>query len=195
MKFPRLKVPWKCHESSMKVTWNWHETIIIFFQDWKPYEIDMNLPWICHETTLKVTWIWYEYDTVNEVRQFSKFRESATNYQTYMKLSCQIHRGFMSLSFKPNKSKSCQIHGSFMAVSCQFHGTFTSKPDLGTVCQCVLKKEIHKIVFTCRFAFFCDVLVSFFVICQIHVGFMALSWHFHAGFYIRIFKLISFKKI
>ena len=182
----------------MNLPWNWHETIIIFFQDWTPYEIDMNLPWKWHETNLKVTLIWYEYDIVNEVRQFWKFRESAMNYQTYMKPSCQIHRGFiadssrihrgfMSLSFKLNRSKSCQIHGSLMAVSCQFHGTFTSKPDLGTVCQSVFKKGIHKTGFTCRFGFFCYVLMSFFVICQIHVGFMALSWHFHAGFYIMIF--------
>ena len=83
----------------------------------------------------------------------------------------------MPLSFSPNKSKSCQIHGTFMVVSWQFHGIFTSKSDLSTVCQSPLKQRVQKIGFSCRFVF----LLDFSMIsakCQTHVGFMALSWHF-----------------
>ena len=67
-----------------------------------------------------------------------------------------------------------------MVVSWQFPGTFTSKPDLGTVCQSPLKKRFLKMGFACRFGFFCDfsIIILFFAICQIHAGFMALSWHF-----------------
>ena len=115
---------WNPHESAMNLPWNWHETIIIFFQDWTPYEIDMNLPWKWHETNLKVTLIWYEYDIVNEVRQFWKFRESAMNYQTYMKPSCQIHRGFIADSCHFLSSLIDQSHVRFTAVWWQFHVSF-----------------------------------------------------------------------
>ena len=40
---------------------------------------------------------------------------------TCMSDSWQIHRGFMPVSFSPQKSKSCQIHVTFMAVSWHFH--------------------------------------------------------------------------
>ena len=118
-------------------------------------------------------------------------------HETYMSDSSRIHRGFMSFSFKPTRSNSCQIHGTFMVVSWQFHGTFTSKPDLGTVCQSPLKKRFLKIGFPCRFGFFCDfsIIIVFFAICQIHVGFMALSWHFHGTFYILIFEFFHEKII
>ena len=114
--------------------------------------------------------------------------------QTYMKPTCQIHRGFISFSFKPTRSNSCQVHGTFMVVSWQFHGTFTSKPDLGTVCQSPLQKRFLKIGFACRFGFFCDFNIIFFAICQIHAGFLALSWHFHGTFYILIFAFFMKEK-
>ena len=109
-----------------------------------------------------------------------------------------------------------------MSLSWQFHGTFTYKPYLGTVCQNLLEKLSKKSVLVvdlfflpnfsfifgnmsdscrfhgpfmalssfwfllffqtvgvgCRFGFFCLISASFLAICQIHVGFMALSWHF-----------------
>ena len=92
----------------------------------------------------------------------------------------------MSLSCKPTRSNSCQIHGTFMVVSWHFHGTFTSKPDLGIVCQSLWKKASKKSVLVVELDFFV-ISVSFFAMCQIHVGFMALSWHFHGTFYILIF--------
>ena len=101
--------------------------------------------------------------------------------------SSRIHRGFMPLSVSSQKSKSCQFHGAFMAVSWQFHGTFTYKPYLGTVCQNLLEKVIQKVGFGCRFGFFCLISSSFLAICQIHVGFMVLSWHFHGTFFLVIF--------
>ena len=110
---------------------------------------------------------------------------------TCMSDSCQIHRGFMPVSFSPKKSKSCQIHVAFMAVSWQFHGTFTYKPYLGTVCQNLLEKVIQKVGVGCRFGFFCLISASFLAICQIHVGFMALSWHFHGAFFLLIFIVFS----
>ena len=65
-----------------------------------------------------------------------------------------------------------------MSLSWQFHGTFTYKPYLGTVCKNLLEKVIQKVGVGCRFGFFCLISASFLAICQIHVGFMALSWHF-----------------
>ena len=96
----------------------------------------------------------------------------------------------VSVSFSPKKSKSCQIHVTFMAVSLQFHGTFTYKPYLGTVCQNLLKKLSKKSVLVVD-VFFCLISASFLAICQIHVGFMALSWHFHGGFFLLIFECFS----
>ena len=97
--------------------------------------------------------------------------------------SSQIHRGFMALSCHfhgtfLSASDSSRIHVTFMAVSWQFHGTFTYKPYLGTVCQNLLEKVIQKVGVGCRFGFFCLISASFLAICQIHVGFMALSWRF-----------------
>ena len=97
--------------------------------------------------------------------------------------SSRIHRGFMPVSFSPKKSKSCQIHVTFMAVSSQFHGTFTYQP--------YLLKSIGKSYPKSRcwlsICFFCLISASFLAICQIHVGFMALSWHFHGAFFLLIF--------
>ena len=39
--------------------------------------------------------------------------------------------------------------------------------------------------------FFCLISASFLAICQIHVGFMALSWHFHGAFFLLIFIVFS----
>ena len=111
---------------------------------------------------------------------------------TCMSDSWQIHRGFMPVSFSPKKTKSCQIHVTFMAVSWHFHGTFTYKPYLGTVCQNLLEKVIPKVGVGCRFGFFCLISASFLAICQIHVGFMALSWHFlPSDFYCFFLKKIQ----
>ena len=107
--------------------------------------------------------------------------------------SWQIHRGFMPVFFNPKKSKSCQIHVTFMAVSWRFHGTFTYKSYLGTACQNLLEKVIQKVGVGCRFGFFCLISASFLAICQIHVGFMALSWHFHGAFFLLIFIIFSWK--
>ena len=93
-------------------------------------------------------------------------------HETYMSDSSRIHRGFMSFSFKPTRSNSCQIHGTFMVVSWQFHGTFTSKPDLGTVCQSPLKKKSPKNWFSFSiWIFLFSVSLFFFAICQFHLGF------------------------
>ena len=110
---------------------------------------------------------------------------------TCMSDSWQIHRGFMPVFFNPKKSKSCQIHVTFMAVSWRFHGTFTYKSYLGTACQNLLEKVIQKVGVGCRFGFFCLISASFLAICQIHVGFMALSWHFHGAFFLLIFIIFS----
>ena len=64
-----------------------------------------------------------------------------------------------------------------MSDSCHFHGTFTYKPYLGTVCQNLLEKLSKKSVLVVDL-FFCLISASFLAICQIHVGFMALSWRF-----------------
>ena len=72
----------------------------------------------------------------------------------FMADSSRIHRGFMPVSFNSKKSKSCQIHVTFIAVSWQFHGSFTYKSYLGTVCQNLLETVIQKVGVGCRFGFF-----------------------------------------
>ena len=84
----------------------------------------------------------------------------------------------VSVSFSPQKSKSCQIHVTFMAVSWHFH--IQALP--GYSLPKSIGKVIQKVGVGCRFAFFCLISASFLAICQIHVGFMALSWHFHGAF-------------
>ena len=69
-----------------------------------------------------------------------------------------------------------------MSLSWQFHGTFTYKPYLGTVCQNLLEKLSKKSVLVVDL-FFCLISSYFLAICQIHAGFMALSWHFHGAFF------------
>ena len=182
-----MKAPWICHESTMmEPIWIW------YWPFWSFRESHMKAPWICHESVWEV-WSLKE-STIQDQNLFSELWIC----KTYMKPTCQIHgrfiadssrihRGFMPLSVSSQKSKSCQFHGAFMAVSWQFHGTFTYKPYLDTVCQNLLEKVIQKVGFGCRFGFFCLISSSFLAICQIHVGFMVLSWHFHGTFFLLIF--------
>ena len=105
--------------------------------------------------------------------------------------SSQIHRRFMALSWRFPVSftaipDSSRPHVIFMAVSWQFHGTFTYLPYLGTVCQNLLEKVIQSRCWL-SICFFCLISASFLAICQIHVGFMALSRHFHGAFFLLIF--------
>ena len=95
-------------------------------------------------------------------------------------------------------SDSSQIHRGFMALSCHFHGTFLSAPQLCRIHRAFmslswhfhiqalpgysLSKSIGKSYPKSRcwlsICFFCLISSSFLAICQIHVGFMALSWRF-----------------
>ena len=110
----------------------------------------------------------------------------------FMADSSRIHREFMPVSFSPKKSKSCQIH-------CHFHGSFMalSHPSLTWVQSAKVhwKKLIQKEwVLVVDLFFFGWFQLSFLAMCQIHVGFMALSWHFHGAFFILIFVVFFLKK-
>ena len=85
-------------------------------------------------------------------------------------------------------SDSSRIHVAFMAVSWHFH--IQALP--GYSLPKSIGKVIQKVGVGCRFGFFCLISASFLAICQIHVGFMALSWHFHGAFFLLIF--IVFKQ-
>ena len=93
--------------------------------------------------------------------------------------SSRIHGAFMSLSWhfpvSPTAmSDSSRIHVTFMAVSWHFH--IQALPGYS------LSKSIGKSYPKSRcwlsLCFFCLISSSFLAICQIHVGFMALSWRF-----------------
>ena len=73
---------------------------------------------------------------------------------TCMSDSWQIHRGFIADSCQFLSVQKNQNHVRFMSLSWQFHGTFTYKPYLGTVCQNLLEKVIQKVGVGCRFGFF-----------------------------------------
>ena len=111
-----------------------------------------------------------------------------------MKSTCQIHGRFIADSsridasfFQSQKIKimsdSCHFHGSFMAVSWHFH--IQALPGYS------LPKSIGKSYPKSRcwlsMCFFCLISASFLAKCQIHVGFMAPSWHFHGIFFLLIF--------
>ena len=108
-------------------------------------------------------------------------------YGTCMSDSWQIHRGFMPVSFNPKKSKSCQIHVAFMAVSWHFH--------IQVLPGYSLPKSIGKSYPKSRcwlsICFFGLISASFLAICQIHVGFMALSWHFLPSDFYYFFQTVS----
>ena len=80
-------------------------------------------------------------------------------------------------------ANSSRIHVTFMAVSWHFH--MQALP--GNSLPKSIGKVIQKVCVGCRFVFFCLIPASFLAICQIHVGFMALSWHFHGAFFLLIF--------
>ena len=137
---------------------------------------------------------------------------------------CQIHVGFMALSwrFLPSDfycfskqfhgtcmSDSWQIHRGFIADSCQFlsvpkkqnHVRFMSLSwhfHIRALPGYSLPKSIGKSYPKSRcwlsIWFFCLITASFLAICQIHVGFMALSWHFHGAFFLLIFIVIFWEK-
>ena len=90
-----------------------------------------------------------------------------------MSLSCQLHSyvGFIA--------DSCHFHGSFMALS---HTSLTWAQSAK-----IYWKSCPKSRCWLSICFFCLISASFLAICQIHVGFMALSWHFHGAFFLLIF--------
>ena len=81
-----------------------------------------------------------------------------------MALSCQPHSyvGFIA--------DSCHFHGSFMALS---HTSLTWVQSVKIYWKKLSKKSVLVVDL-----FFCLISSSFLAICQIHVGFMALSWRF-----------------
>ena len=90
-----------------------------------------------------------------------------------MALSCQLHSyvGFIA--------DSCHFHGSFMALS---HTSLTWAQSAKIYWKSYPKSRCWLSIW-----FFCLISASFLAICQIHVGFMALSWHFHGAFFLLIF--------
>ena len=74
---------------------------------------------------------------------------------------------------------SCHFHGSFMALS---HTSLTWVQSAK-----IYRKSYPKSRCWLSICFFCLISSSFWAICQIHVGFMALSWHFHGAFFPLIF--------
>ena len=98
--------------------------------------------------------------------------------------SSRIHGAFMSLS--------CQLHSyvGFIADSCHFHGSFMALSHTSLTWAQSAKiywKSCPKSRCWLSICFFCLISASFLAICQIHVGFMALSWHFHRAFFLLIF--------
>ena len=83
--------------------------------------------------------------------------------------SSQIHRGFMALSVG-FIADSCHFHGSFMALS---HTSLTWAQSAK-----IYWKRCPKSRCWLSIGSFCLISASFLAICQIHVGFMALSWRF-----------------
>ena len=74
-----------------------------------------------------------------------------------------------------------QNHVRFMSLSWQFHGTFTYKPYLGTVCQNLLEKLSKKSVLVVDLFFlpnFSFIFGNMSDSCRFHGPFMALSWRF-----------------
>ena len=71
-------------------------------------------------------------------------------------------------------SDSCHFHGSFMALS---HTSLTWVQSAK-----IYWKSCPKSRCWLSICFFCLISASFLAICQIHVGFMALSWHLHVRF-------------
>ena len=76
-------------------------------------------------------------------------------------------------------SDSCHFHGSFMALS---HTSLTWVQSAK-----IYWKSYPKSRCWLSICFFCLISAPFLAICQIHVGFMALSWHFHGAFFLLIF--------
>ena len=78
----------------------------------------------------------------------------------------------------------------FMSLSWQFHGNFKalSYTSLSWVQSAkIYWKSYPKSRCWLSICVFCLISASFLAICQIHVGFMALSWHFHGAFFLLIF--------
>ena len=71
-------------------------------------------------------------------------------------------------------SDSCHFHGSFMALS---HTSLTWVQSAKIYWKSYPKSRCWLSIWF----FFCLISASFLAICQIHVGFMALSWHFHGA--------------
>ena len=124
--WPKGKVPWKRHESAMKVSWN-----CLGGHVWGWNENDTKVTWKCHESAMKVPWkwgliwIWHEYVTVdfekisweNSWRFPLNYKIVEINYIIFISDSCQIHVTFMPLS---TKQSSKQFHGMKMADSWHF---------------------------------------------------------------------------
>ena len=102
-----------------------------------------------------------------------------------MALACQIHSRFIADSsrihasfFQSQKIKimsdSRHFHGSFMHFHIQVLPGYRLPKSIG--------KNYPKSRCWLSICFFCLISASFLAICQIHVGFMALSCYFHGTF-------------
>ena len=102
-----------------------------------------------------------------------------------MALACQIHGRFIADSsrihasfFQSQKIKimsdSRHFHGSFMHFHIQVLPGYRLPKSIG--------KNYPKSRCWLSICFFCLISASFLAICQIHVGFMALSCYFHGTF-------------
>ena len=85
---------------------------------------------------------------------------------------------FQSQKFKI-MSDSCHFHGSFMALS---HTSLTWVQSAKIYWKSYPKSRCWLSICS-----FCLISASFLAICQIHVGFMALSWHFPGAFFLLIY--------
>ena len=121
------------HGRFMALSWRFHGTFLVL------------CVWICHESAMNLPWnsrfmadSWHFYGAFMALSWHFPFghvwicRKSAM-----MKPTCQIHGRFIADSCQIQQSQKKQNHVRFMALSWQFHGTFTYKPYLGTVWYCV----------------------------------------------------------
>ena len=131
------KVPWKFHESDMKVTWIWFTWAWQFWSGRKCHESPMNLPWkwhemfgamffgVRHESDMNMTWTCYsgfrQFFMADSWHFHGTFLKNSKiveiHHIIFISDSCRFHATFMALSWQPQKLGSKHFHTISMALS------------------------------------------------------------------------------
>ena len=111
-----VKVPWKCHESAMKVPWVW-------------YEYDKNM----------IQWIWTIFHGRFMALSFKNSKIVQIHHIIFISDSCRFHATFMALSWRFHGSPKNLARNTFIPFSWRFLWKLVQNSHISYLCLSVCR--------------------------------------------------------